>query len=57
MSTVQTKGYYGQFGGSFVPQDLQKVLDILDENFQKYKNDADFNKELNYYFEEYVGRK
>ncbi|MCB5030056.1 tryptophan synthase subunit beta, partial [Streptococcus mutans] len=47
MSTVQTKGYYGQFGGSFVPKDLQKVLDILDENFQKYKNDADFNKELN----------
>ena len=57
MSTVQTKGYYGQFGGSFVPEDLQKVLDILDENFQKYKDDADFNKELNYYFEEYVGRK
>lgn len=59
MSTAQsaTQGYFGQFGGSFVPEELQNVLAILDENFQKYKNDEAFNKELHYYFEEYVGRK
>jgi tryptophan synthase beta chain len=50
------KGYFGQFGGSFVPEDLQKALDILEENFEKYKNDPEFNEELKYYFREYVGR-
>lgn len=58
MSTVaENKGYFGEFGGSFVPEELQHVLTILDENFQKFKEDADFNTELNYYFHEYVGRK
>lgn len=50
------KGYFGQFGGSFVPEDLQKVLDILEENFEKFKNDPEFNEELRYYLREYVGR-
>lgn len=50
------KGYFGQFGGSFVPEDLQKALDILEENFEKFKNDSEFNEELRYYLREYVGR-
>ncbi|MCT6818322.1 MAG: tryptophan synthase subunit beta, partial [Lysinibacillus fusiformis] len=54
---VENKGYFGEFGGSFVPEELQHVLTILDENFQKFKEDEDFNTELNYYFHEYVGRK
>lgn len=54
---VERKGYFGEFGGSFVPDELQNVLNILDENFQKYKDDEDFNKELDYYFHEYIGRK
>ena len=58
MSTVaEKKGYFGEFGGSFVPAELQNVLSILDENFQKFKDDEDFNHELDYYFREYVGRK
>lgn len=50
-------GYFGEFGGSQVPPELQNVLSILEENFNKYKDDADFKKELDYYFSEYVGRK
>ena len=57
METTEKKGYFGEFGGSFIPSDLQNVMDILEENFYKYKDDEDFNRELNYYFEEYVGRK
>ena len=53
---TKTKGYFGEFGGSFVPPDLQKVLDVLEENFEKYKDDEDFKQELRYYHEEYVGR-
>ena len=58
MSLEKTQaGYFGEFGGSQVPPELQNVLSILDENFNKYKDDADFKKELDYYFSEYVGRK
>jgi tryptophan synthase beta chain len=54
-STVE-KGYFGEFGGSFVPEDLQNVLNVLDENFEKYKNDPQFIEEFNYYMKEYIGR-
>lgn len=58
MSLEKTQaGYFGEFGGSQVPPELQHVLSILEENFNKYKDDADFKKELDYYFSEYVGRK
>lgn len=54
MSTKQ--GYFGEFGGSFVPQELQKVLDRLTEAFEFYKNDEDFIEEFKYYLKEFVGR-
>ncbi|RKL65637.1 tryptophan synthase subunit beta [Salipaludibacillus neizhouensis] len=50
------KGYFGEFGGSFIPEELQKVMDILEENFEYYKNDPEFIAEYNYYLKEYVGR-
>ncbi|GEB34429.1 tryptophan synthase subunit beta [Brevibacillus parabrevis] len=55
--TGQTKkGYFGEFGGSFVPPQLQEVLDYLAEQFEKYKDDPEFNEEFKYYLKEYVGR-
>lgn len=56
MSLVKEKGYFGQFGGSFVPPALQGVLTNLEENFEKFKDDEEFNREYNYYLKEYVGR-
>ncbi|WP_010289968.1 tryptophan synthase subunit beta [Kurthia massiliensis] len=56
MSTEQQAGYFGEFGGSQVPPSLQNVLDILEENFNRFKDDEDFKNELDYYFREYVGR-
>ncbi|GFN30191.1 tryptophan synthase subunit beta [Paenibacillus xylaniclasticus] len=50
------EGYFGQFGGSFVPPELQEVLDYLAEQFNTYKDDPTFNEELQYYMREYVGR-
>jgi len=50
------KGYFGEFGGSFVPGELQKVLNILDEEFEKAKIDPTFNEEFKYYLKEFVGR-
>lgn len=56
MSLVQEKGYFGEFGGSFIPPELQEVMDYLEEQFEKYKDDPEFNEELRYYLREYVGR-
>lgn len=54
-STIN-KGYYGDFGGSFVPDEVQKVLNRIAEEFEKVKNDPSFHEELNYYLKEYAGR-
>ncbi|CEG26398.1 tryptophan synthase subunit beta [Bacillus sp. B-jedd] len=58
MTSVSTekRGYFGEFGGSFVPEGLQQVLDILEEQFLKYKDDPDFQEEFKFYLKEYVGR-
>lgn len=57
MSQVAIKnGYYGDFGGSFVPEEVQKVLDRIAEEYEKVKNDPEFNEELQYYLREYAGR-
>ncbi|ULL19509.1 tryptophan synthase subunit beta [Paenibacillus sp. H1-7] len=56
METVQTPGYFGQFGGSFIPPDLQEAMDYLAQQFEKYKNDPEFIEEFQYYLREYVGR-
>ncbi len=58
MSRVEAekKGFYGEFGGSQVPPELQEVLNQLEEEFLKYKDDPEFNDEFKYYLKEYVGR-
>jgi tryptophan synthase beta chain len=54
--SVESRGYFGEFGGSFVPEELQVVLNELETQFLKYKDDPDFIEEFNYYLKEYVGR-
>ena len=50
------KGYYGEFGGSFIPEELQKAMDGIEEAFLRYKDDPEFIQEYEYYLKEYVGR-
>ena len=50
------KGYFGQFGGSFVPEPIQALLDELETTFEQYRQDPDFIKELRFYLEDYSGR-
>ena len=52
----KSKGYYGEFGGSFIPEELQLAMDQIEEAFLRYKNDPEFVQEYNYYLKEYVGR-
>lgn len=53
---TRVDGYFGEFGGSFVPPELQEVMDYLSEQFYHFKDDPHFNEELQYYLKEYVGR-
>lgn len=50
------KGFYGEFGGRFVPPELERVLDEVKDAFHKYREDPEFLAELKYYFQQYVGR-
>ncbi len=50
------KGYYGIFGGKFLPETLIPALEELEEQYEKIKNDGDFQRELVYYLQEYAGR-
>ncbi|MBC1526583.1 tryptophan synthase subunit beta [Listeria seeligeri] len=49
-------GFYGKFGGRFVPETLMKAVKELEEAYQDSKTDPAFQKELKYYLKEYVGR-
>ncbi len=56
MSKVEQRGFFGEFGGAYVPEQLQEVLTKLDQVFEQYKEDPVFIEELHYYFNDYVGR-
>ena len=53
---TETKGYFGQFGGSFVPEPIQNLLDQLEATFEQYKNDPEFIAEYKPYLKDYSGR-
>ena len=49
-------GYYGEFGGSFVPEMLFPNMKELQEKYLQIMNDPDFIKEFNDLLKDYVGR-
>lgn len=51
-----TRGHFGIYGGSFVPETLVKAANELDEAFESVKNDKDFNKEFEYLLKNFAGR-
>ena len=53
---MEKKGRYGEFGGQYAAETLMNALINLEEAFNKYKDDEDFNRELNYYHKQYTGR-
>lgn len=49
-------GFYGEFGGAFVPELLRKNVEELKESFQLYRNDPEFKAEYQALMKAYVGR-
>ena len=50
------RGYFGSFGGRFVPETLMPALEELDLCYSEAKDDPSFQEEYNKLLKEYVGR-
>jgi len=53
---VDDEGYYGRFGGAYIPEILHGNVERLREAFYRYAADNDFNRELDVLLRDYVGR-
>ncbi len=49
-------GYYGQFGGAYIPEMLYPNVEELKENYLQIINEDSFQKEFNALLKDYVGR-
>ena len=56
MWTVDENGYYGQFGGAYVPEMLYSNVENLRNNYLKIINEESFKKEFDSLLRDYVGR-
>ena len=50
------KGRFGIHGGQYVPEILMNAVHELEQAYEFYKNDPEFNRELTKLFNEYAGR-
>ena len=53
---VDNKGYYGDFGGAYIPEMLYPNVSELEKNYKKISSEPTFINEFNYLLRQYVGR-
>ena len=51
-----SKGRFGVHGGQYIPETLMNAVIELEEAYNLYKNDPEFNRELQELLNEYAGR-
>jgi len=56
MSMPTADGFFGTYGGQFVPEPIKDILNELAAAFERYRNDPDFLKEYDYYQRQFTGR-
>lgn len=60
MNTISNKpdarGYYGSYGGAYIPEMLYKNVETLQKNYVSIMEDAGFQKEFHHLLKDYVGR-
>lgn len=52
-----SNGYFGKFGGAYVPETLTPLLKEVEKVYLEIKDTKEFKDELKYYLNEYIGRK
>ena len=50
------KGFFGEYGGQFVPEQLKNALSEVTKAYEKLKDDDDFQNEYHELLKDYVGR-
>lgn len=53
---VNEEGYYGDFGGAYIPEMLYPNVEELRQNYLKIMSDPAFQEEFHYLLKDYVGR-
>ena len=53
---AESKGRFGVHGGQYIPETLMNAVIELEEAYNHYKNDPEFNKELTDLLNDYAGR-
>lgn len=53
---VNEKGYYGQFGGAYIPEMLHPNIEELQQKYLEIIYDENFQKEFQQLLKDYVGR-
>lgn len=53
---MQRRGYFGQFGGMYVPEIIIPALDELETAYEEAKGDHAFQEQLDHYLANYAGR-
>jgi tryptophan synthase beta chain len=51
-----SQGFFGQYGGSFLPEHLNPVLVEISEEYEKLRDDPDFQNEMHEIYKHYSGR-
>lgn len=49
-------GRFGEFGGQYIPETVMTAVQELEKAYDKYKDDPEFNKELQELYHNYAGR-
>lgn len=50
------EGFFGQYGGQFIPPDLKQAMDDINVAYQEIRQTEEFQNELKDLFAHYVGR-
>lgn len=53
---INNKGYYGEFGGAYIPEMLYPNVEELRQNYLKIMAEPEFQEEFNALLKDYVGR-
>lgn len=56
VKTPNKEGYFGEYGGAFLPPELQQVMDEITTAYEDIRNSSEFQQELTSLYQDYVGR-
>jgi len=55
-SLPDEKGYFGEYGGAFIPPQLQSIMDEITSSYMEIRKDPEFLEELASLYQHFVGR-